>query len=242
MTTIRELPLKENFDIIALIKAVEERGYTCEPLEGGVFTVNDIHVSNFYFKITKAKLNPNGMQEVIFSLTYFPASNTELTSTGYDGKKFEQVLNYLDNWIALTNAYEKTPFYKDLLFTKKDSIIEQYEAEAFQEFKLLDEDADTHSFPLAIQLEIENYIENTVKKLEAHREKIQDNSQEKMQLNDVLEDLNNLRATQTHLTKNQLLLKLSTIVAKGRKIGLDVWKVVWPELIKMGLKELAALK
>ena len=233
------MPFKENQDIINLIKIVNDKGYICEPTDDGLFIIRDKYSATFFFKVTGAKLNLNGMQEALFAFIYFPASNIDRTTANFPNTYLEQLLERLDGWITLTEAYEKTTFYKDLLVVKEDQILKKYAEEAFEELKFVDVDADTQSFPINIQLELDEYIEKTVKLLEAHQKKIQDNPHKQELLTEVIQDFNILRDTQTEQTKNEFLKNLITITAKCRKIGLEAWKVVWPELIKLFMKQIA---
>lgn len=138
--------------------------------------------SDFYFEVFDASLEQN---KVYFSVRQKPKSEISVEVTEYIAYS-DEIYLYLKSWQTLVEAYSETPWFED-------SITDQYEAEFYEEFDLVDEDADTHSFPTATQLWLDAYLEKVVKRLETY---VGQNEE----IGEIIEQVEDLRETQTKLT------------------------------------------
>ncbi|HNP19406.1 MAG TPA: hypothetical protein PKL31_13295 [Fulvivirga sp.] len=177
----------------------------------------------FQFKDFK---NTNNNQ--LLTISFKPRNSTDPTaySTSVEVSKIEP---HFKNWISLLERYKKSKFLDD-------PILRQYEAEFYQEFEIIDSDADTNSYPFQTQLWLDKYIDNTLKKLDINYPK------NLPEINSIKADLEDLRETQTELTKKKVLEKLSRIFAKARKFGLKLLKEIYLEAQKELIKQLISGK
>lgn len=134
--------------------------------------------------------------------------------------KVEHVDAYFDKWLKCLVRYERSTIFDD-------PILERYTEEAFNEFHLVDEDADTNSYDLQTQLLIDHFLANSIYNLKQF-----DESNEEVK--SIKNDIEDLRGQQTQLTKKQVVTRLAKIFAKARKFSL----VLLGELYVEAKKEL----
>lgn len=178
--------------------------------------------SSFYFQINSFSKENN---DFIYRIAYKPKSQDDLeghTST----LKFDELYRRIKNWIATIQHFDQTPHFFE------DHITESYAKEYFDEYKILEDDADTEPFDFKRQLLIDQYLENSVKFLEKYQ-----NKNANIDLVEPIEIAITLRANLTTLTKNEVIQRLSKFWAVARKKGLPIIKEVFFELAKELIKE-----
>lgn len=182
--------------------------------------------SNFFFEISKYQ-DVNG--KFIFISKFRPA-NQDRTGEGNDSGVASSLDNVFNSWVATLEKYENmaNPFE---IPEPVDPIEQQYEDEYFAEFEIMDDDAETSSFSYAQQLRIDEYLGRVVFLLEEVKD-----SNNTEAIEEIKQNVSELRETQTQLTKREVVKKLSKIWAKARKAGIKVAKKVIDEAIKEGVK------
>jgi hypothetical protein len=179
--------------------------------------------SDFYFQINSYTFNVNN--EFQYSATYEPTSENVLTKKTRN-LNFEGLESTLKNWGNILKLFNDTEHFDD------DGTIKHYTKEFFDEYQLIEEDANINPFDLRRQILIDNYLANSVKYLENYEEINHiDLTEEK---NEAIE----LRKSLTALTKNEVILRLSKFWALSRKKGLPILKEIFFELAKEIINEI----
>lgn len=180
--------------------------------------------SDFFFQINSYSKSNN---EFIYNITYKPTSeiNTDESSRNLS---FKGVNTILTTWGNIIKQYNSTDFFIE----EEDPIIEFYTEEFYNEYKLLEDDADYKPFELDKQLLVSAYLEKSVDYID----KIND-EKTRNELNHAKELAIKLNENLTELTKNEVVFKLSKFWAETRKKGLPIFKEIFMELAKELVKE-----
>lgn len=179
--------------------------------------------SDFYFNVEQYKNEQGALHLLIDSK---PTNKLSVISNRVWVKGI-QLNDYFSNWLNLLEGYDKVKSVFD------DPIIGKYQKEFETQFEILDDDAETTSFDFDQQIYIDNYLENTIKKLEIAKTETNDK-----EISEIINEVSILRKKQTQLTKREVIKHLSTIWAKARKYGLDLIKEIFIEAKKELVKEL----
>jgi hypothetical protein len=178
-----------------------------------------------YFEFIKFD-NSNGKQKLTLSIK--PKNSTD--PSGHNiSVEVGKIDPHFKNWLTCLERYKKVEIFEDPL-------IKQYESEFYSEFEILDEDADVNSYSMETQIWLNEYIERSLIKLSEYDP---DNNKE---IQDIKLNLEELRDTQTRLTKKKVLKKLSQILAKARKHGLKLLGELYIEARKELIKQLVSGK
>jgi hypothetical protein len=133
----------------------------------------------------------------------------------------DKLIAHFNDWIKIIREYNSVQSVLD------DPIIKAYEEEFYQEYKIMEEDADRVPFNLNQQLLLDKYLDTVVKKIE----KFKGTEKETEALN-ISKEATSLKMELTSLSKNQTMKRLSKIWAKLRKFGIDTFKTLWKEALK----------
>lgn len=182
--------------------------------------------SNFFFQINSFTKSPNSA-EFIYSISFKPTSENNTAERSIN-LNFPGVSKYLNIWGQILKQYESTDFFID-----DDPIISSYTEEFFNEYKIIEDDANYKPFELKSQILISSYLEKSI----LYIDNIQDENT-KIELNNAKEIALNLNQTITELTKNEVMLKLSRFWAETRKKGLPIFKEIFLEFAKEVVKEI----
>lgn len=176
--------------------------------------------SDFYFQI-----NSFSFAE-LYSTIYSPRSQSDITSAkeSYYVKslieQFKKWQNTIKEYNSISLPY---PF---------DDVVSQYYKEFYDDYKCVDEDAESAPFNLQQQLVIESYLDNVIKIASEHDGDAQDIQQ-------LIDDAQCAKDQLTNLTKAETMTKLCTIWARARKVGLgflrDVFISLSADLVKGGI-------
>ncbi len=194
------------------------------------FEDND-QTSDFFFLIDSFKISNYG--EFIYDIKYKPITENNLNDT-HKACKFADVEKHLNNWVHVIQKFDETQHFN------YDPIVDSYIKEYFDEYKLLDDDADIEPFNIKQQLLIDEYLDKSIKFLETYEAENGKNLDEPKSI--AIE----LRSKLTQLTKNEVIKQLSKLWAESRKKGIPILKEILYEFAKdviigMG-KELLGLK
>lgn len=181
--------------------------------------------SDFFFQINSFTKGTSG--EFIYSISYKPTSES-VTEERNRSLNFTGVNNSLNAWGEILKKYEHTDFFID-----EDPIIASYTEEFFNEYKIVEEDADYKPFELRKQIIISAYLDKSIQYID----NIKDENT-KLELHKAKEIATNLNQTITELTKNEVMLRLSRFWAETRKKGLPIFKEIFLELAKEVVKEI----
>lgn len=179
--------------------------------------------SDFFFQINKFS-SENGIFS--YTISYKPNSADDLGSRTRN-VKFEQLNAQLEVWGNTIKAFNETEFFID------DPITKSYAKEFYDEYRILEEDADKNPFELKRQILIDLYLENSIKLLEKYE--LENSSVDLTESKAIAIEL---KSELTQLTKNQVMLKLSKFWAVTRKKGIPIFKEIFLELAKEIVKEI----
>ncbi len=175
--------------------------------------------STFSFAVQKSEVTSNG--QILFTFKKKPRSNMDLSE--YSGTfSSDKIISQFNNWVGIIKGYEKITLTYDEIFEKKN---QEY---FYQEFEILDEDADKNPFSPQQQL----YINEYVKIIQAVLEKNND----KYDTEELIKYAEIIREQLPISTKKQVLKSISKLLAKVQKKGLDLLKEVWSEAKKEIIK------
>ncbi len=173
--------------------------------------------SNFYFKIIS--YSEQG-QNIAIEFKPMNQNNVDTygNTIGLQGLK-----GLFVNWKSYLQAYENIKIFDD-------PILRQYQLEFENEIHIIDEDADYNTYDISTQIWLDQYLTRYQERLELFK-----TSENKNEIEEIQIELAELKTTQTKLTKNKIINRLSKIWAKTRKIGLgllnDVFQEVKSEII-----------
>jgi hypothetical protein len=189
-----------------------------------LMTFHDIdEASSFYFQINSYSKSGN---DFYYQVIYKPKSEDDLGEYTQP-LKFEDAVSRLKNWVDTIQQFDQIPHFFH------DPIVDSYTKEYYEEYKILEDDADINPFDIRRQLLIDKYLENSVKFLDKYQKK-----NPEIVLDEPRDLANNLRANLTRLTKNEVIQELSQFWAIARKKGLPIIKELFFELAKELVKEL----
>ena len=212
----RDLPLTV---LRALDRITKEPSDLFRITEGGGIIVRfeDNHPSpSQFFEFVKFENNQ-------ISLVIRPKSANDPSMT-HISVTVDKVDAYFEKWLQYLEGYKNAKLLDD-------PILRKYEEEAYAEFELVEEDSDTVSYDLSTQLLIDKYLEHSIKKLNHY-------DSEDNQIKEIKLELEQLRETQTQLTKKEVVKSLATILAKARKHGLKLLGELYNEAKKELFKQL----
>lgn len=169
------------------------------------------------FKFLISNPRQDTRNKILFNAEFNPqnSSSTAIRKTTAEDKL---IFSFLEQWTKLIRQYNK------ISLTPEESILYEYEKEFYDNFELLDEDADTHPYELAKQIMINNYFVHVIQVLKV-------NENDNIEL---IKEAEDIKDNIPHMTKKTTVKRISRFFAKVRKKGLPLLK----EIIEMGKKEL----
>lgn len=175
--------------------------------------------SDFFFKVSKQE---NRSNKIVYHTEYKPRNN-EIINKYSSILTAEKVLTHIKNWLGLLQKYN------DIQTIYDDPILKSNQERFEKKFEILDDDAYTTSFDLEQQIFLDEYLSNVKSKLlELQEGKNKDQIKELDELeSEATEIQNNL----TNETKRQIIKRLSKFWAKSQKIGLDVIKEIFVNVV-----------
>lgn len=184
---------------------------------------NNTHY-DFYFKVEKEELDKTNAIGITFECKPFSELHPMAKGTKLNLDNFKQ---HLDVWFKNIGKYKSEKLIDD-------PIERQYTKEFYEDFKIIDPDADENGFNFQQQLLLSNYIEKI--KLLISEETIDLSTNDKSFLISEADQLKHSLATET---KNTYIKKLSNLWAKVRKKSIKTCETLFKEFAKEFIKEIA---
>lgn len=184
---------------------------------------NDID-SKFYFTAAQYEKQQNGSYKLLIDYKPVSQSDPAKNAVWIDVKELQ---NYFKNWLDLLEEYEKVKSFFD------DPILKSFTDEYYAEFEILDDD-DAQVKPLSI---------NQIILIDQHLEFIEENIDKyetvlnKNQLQEIKNDIINLRNNLTNQSKAWVVKHLSKTWAKLTKQGTRFLKDFLNEAKKQAITE-----
>jgi len=169
------------------------------------------------FKFLIYRPSQSSANKILFNVELNPTSSVSLVSTRYTTEE-KTVTTLLEAWTKLIRQYN------DIHLTTEDSILNEYEKEFYDNFELVDEDADTNPYELEKQIILHNYFGNVIKLLQTNE----------IENSELIEEAKEIRENIPKMTKRTTVKKISRFFAKVRRKSLPLLK----ELLDAGKKEL----
>jgi hypothetical protein len=191
--------------------------------------------SNFFFGISDVDLKGPG--KIVYTVVYKPTSTSDIDPVGYPSD-WNTISQYFEKWADIIKEYASHIPRQNY----EEPILEQYAEEEFVHFNILEDDAEKNqSNPIEVQLFIDAYLSDVVKRLETYKQRPELDQPDLEAVNEIIEEAESLKKNQTRQTKIQVAKSLSRLWAKARKAGLEVYtevrKEALKEFAKFGVKE-----
>ncbi|MGV7106103.1 hypothetical protein [Flavobacterium sp. U410] len=221
---------------LVILKALEpyvnlkgDKFEVVEPKESLLKVIDKDSESQFHFTIHKYQRNTsNGKFQ--FLMTRMPKDNND-NGNMQSWLEIDSLKSQFEYWLKLLDEYESVNSFFD------DPIIISFSKEFYEEFEIIEEDAETNPLNTKQILLLDNYLETIDKKLLEF--KTEHNSQD---IEEIKEDILILRENLTNKSKKWVVKRLTSIWAKIAKQGTKFIKEFLSEskkeLIKQGVKGL----
>jgi|ERR1035437_3616216 hypothetical protein len=230
MITKKDIPLnlfkaieviaQSNLDIIQLKK--EENTYYS-------FIETDVN-SNNYFKIYQDGNKRIGNFD---SNKYaYELKPREVTTAlhGLGQGNLGELIDTFNKWIKIIREIHETPSIQD------DNFVKQYSDYYFNEFKIVDEDANTSPFNPTQQDSIDLYLDSLTLAIEKSDDKIEDDVKAEL-----LSEIQEIKITLQISTKNQVMKSITKIFGKLYKVSKPFAIKIVEEAQKVLIKKLIEL-
>jgi len=211
----KDIPLVVLETLEPYLKKNDKKFETADPKESLLRIIDSDSDSDFYFEVVSFQIS-NG--KTFLQLDYKPQNKT---NTGAYKPKIDhtQLDNHFKNWTTRLSEYAKVESIYD------DPILKQNAEKFFQKFDIIDEDAEYASFDLEQQLFLEEYLDNTKKKLEKLKKGKSDN--EILELEILESEAEEIKSVLTKESKKKIIKRLSRFWGKAQKTGLEVIKEIF---------------
>lgn len=186
--------------------------------------------TGFYFGILREKTEELPAEYGFIKLVPYvdycvkPSSTTSVAGSQRDND-FTDFIVALKTWLSNIQYYHKESILND-------PILNGYQKEFYNDFKILDDDADQSPFGYTQQLQLDQFMDNVINNIDSIK-----NDRNKEIIDEIKADTLNLQNELTVETKNGFMSKLSAIFAKARKGGFKIAKFMLEEFAKEFLKD-----
>ena len=177
--------------------------------------------SDFFFLISKETTSAGN---VMVEFGCKPLSSSKI-GEGYKSTTLQHIAAALKVWFENIKYYQQ-PSLLD------DPILAGYEEEFFQDFKIMDEDADVKPFSYDQQLSITRFLDAVTNTID----QIKDGKNDSL-VDEIKQETDELKNNITTQTKNDFIKDLGKIIAKARKGGLKISNFMLNEFAKEVIKE-----
>lgn len=208
---------QSNLDIIKLSK--EDNAYYC-------FIETDDNSKN-YFKIyiDGSKIIANYERKNI-AYAWKPANDISSNSYKYQGN-LQDVIKQFEVWVKIIRDFYDTPSLHDDNFTK------QYAHFYFNEFKIVDKDADTSPFNPDQQDLVELYLDSLTNAIENSNEQVDDIAK-----SELLSEIKQIKTALSTSTKTKVMIGITNVFGKIYKVSKGFAKEIVVEARKNLIKKL----
>jgi hypothetical protein len=188
--------------------------------------------SNFKFEIVKLELVKN---VPVYSVERAPSSRIDNNKSILRLSE-KTITEEFAQWVRWLKIYDQSSL------TLEEKILKQYENEFYSDFEIVDEDSNESSFSVEQQLFLDQYL-NYVE------DKLLQGSEKNAEIENIIEDVQELRKCIGKETKKKIIKGLSKIFAKLRQSSItllrEFYSVAKKELLKQlllgGLDEISGL-
>lgn len=163
-----------------------------------------------------------GNNKVLFDVVRSPQSEIKKETGVRSFLECDAAIAYFKDWIKILKAYNL------ISFTEEDYINKFYEDEFFQEYKIIDKDADIQPFSSAQQEKLNSFLIELKTSLENH--------QEEEGVSEIIEAIDELKKELPVSTKAKAVKHLAKIVAKIKMKGVEFVNDVLYDIAKDGGK------
>ena len=224
MITKKDIPFKmllaiepiaqENLDLIQLKR--EENTYYC-------FIENDSQSSNFFKILIQGEKRIGDYDRSGYVVELKPIDESGTRNHIFQGN-LESVVAHFQKWLKLIRSIHDTPSVHD------DNFIRHYSEYYFNEFRILDPDAEVAPFNPQQQHFIDIYIDSLSEVINTSQESINQTAKE-----EILLAIAQLKTSLAISTKNKVMRGFSNIFAKlfkeSKPFGIEVVKEARKQLI-----------
>lgn len=210
----KDIPLNVLNIIQPYMKRKSEHYVLVDPQSSMLLFKDQDERSRFFFEI-KSFSYPQNILHLAIEYSPRTADSIEPLTRNIRSSDLDK---FFSQWVKFLTQYSEVSIYDD-------PILKQYQEEFFQEFQILDEDANTSSFDLQTQFWLDEYCDTMSLKL-GELETV-DNKKE---ITKIQEDIKELKDKQSSLTKNEVISRLSLIWAKSRKLGLNFLNEIYTKV------------
>ncbi|NDW18362.1 hypothetical protein D0T53_05450 [Dysgonomonas sp. 216] len=160
--------------------------------------------------------------QVLLRVLQNPASSTKKESSS-KSVRLSDLSKVFQAWLDMLDEYDKVNSFYD------DPIVSAFADEYYAEFEFVDKDADIKPFGIKRILAIDSFLESTQQKLSQYL-----TEENQIQIEDIQNDITELRENLTSKSKKWVARKISIIWAKMTKQGLQFVK----DFVKEGKKQM----
>src|SRR5690606_26831224 len=157
MNKKKKLPITILKSLESFVNLTGEKFKIIDPKENLLHIVDIDNTSDFYFKIEKYEKKQNGYFQFLMNRKPTNENDNGNQRSWIDIKNLE---SQFKTWLTLLDQYDTIPSFFD------DPIIKSNAEKFYQKFDIIDENADIETFDLEQQLFLEEYLDNSKKKLE----------------------------------------------------------------------------
>jgi hypothetical protein len=186
--------------------------------------VRDTRFPDFWFMVSGYNIN-SMKNSYVFQRK--PSSGIDLTASNAHSVVYANLVSIFDRWQELCNEWDEidSPF--------EDDEVKRAEEEIFNDWKVLDDDAESATFSLPQQVFLIAALDRIKESVKIADEDIITASQKE----DLVDSLAAIQDDLPTETKNGILRRLSAIAAKARKASVKVGNFLLKEFTKELLKE-----
>lgn len=177
--------------------------------------------SDFYFIIEDFK-----NQSVFSALVNRKPESDFTTKIHRKWVNVDSLANEFQSWLSILEGYDNVKSIFD------DPIIEAFANEYYSEFEIIDEDAEINPLKIKQILLLDEHLENIEKNIDKYKTDIN-----KVEIEDILDEVTELRENLTKKPKKWVIKKLSLVWAKISKQGPALVKDFLTEGSKYLIKE-----
>lgn len=219
MNKKKKLPITILKSLEPFVSLTGKKFNIVNPSENLLFIKDKDDTSDFYFKIEKYEKKVNGSFQFLMDRKPMNEYQNENHRVWIDIKRLETEFK---TWISLLDQYDSIESFYD------DSILKANTDRFYEQFKILDKNADKETFNLEQQLYLEEYLKKTRKKLEQLKQ--YKTGTEKSDIEDLEKETEKIESVLTKESKTQIIMRLSKFWGKAQKTGLEVIKEIFIEV------------
>jgi len=217
MNKKKKLPIAILKSLESFVNLTGEKFKIIDPKENLLHVLDIDNTSDFHFKIEKYEKKQTGYFQFLMSKKPINEKDNGIKRNWIDIKNLE---SQFKDWLDLLESIES--FFDD-------PIIKSNAEKFFQKFDIIDENANKETFNLEQQLFLEEYLDNSRKKLEKLKK---GETEEKIIEIEILEtETEEIKSALTIESKKKIMVRLSKFWGRAQKTGLQVIKEIFVNVI-----------